>query len=48
MAMRWVCHLIDHHFCLKQLLKFRFQKATVLTILPTKSDSDVMFCLQNY
>ena len=20
MAMRWVCHLIDHHFSLKQLL----------------------------
>ena len=27
-----VCHLIDHHFLLKQLLEFRFQMATVLSI----------------
>ena len=31
MVMRWVCHLIDHLFRLKHLVKRRFQMATVLT-----------------
>ena len=30
--MRWVYHLIGHHFRLKQLLEFRFQMATVLSV----------------
>ena len=32
MAMRWVCHLIDHHFRLKQLLKIRYQMAAALSV----------------
>ena len=31
MVMRWVCHLIDHQFRLKQLLTFCFPMATVLS-----------------
>ena len=30
--MRWVCHLKDHHFRLKQLLKFRLHVASVLSV----------------
>ena len=30
------------------LRKHRFQKSKLFTILPAKSDSDVMFCLQSY
>ena len=32
MAMRWVCHLVDHHILLEQLLKFPFQIDTVLSV----------------